>query len=177
MNPIHKAFAGEPALKLTLAGLFDLVDGMGAQERFEYLSPVMQAVLMQATFRAKGARLRHGIPRTVRALQGEVSLPSAHVHHGFLAYAIVAQTLAWLCISSDENHMKHALENQTTQIQESEEALRAGQIAKEQHERTVRECEERTNNLSSDRALTQDRYNRFCERVVKPFLYYPPEAE
>ena len=82
---------------------------MDAQERFEYLSPVMQVVLMEATFRPNARDYDTAYQELYERFKEKCLYLQAHVHHGFLAYASVAQTLAWLCISSDENHMRHAL--------------------------------------------------------------------
>ncbi len=177
MNPIHKAFAGQPCLRLTLPALFDVLDKMDPQERFGCLSNAMQVVLMIERFRTSARDYDTAYQEFYDQFKERCLALQGMIHPGFLAYSVVAQALAWLCIKTNEQHIEEVVQNIRTDLQQSERNLRAGAITQEQHERAVREGEEAVNNARSDRLLVLDRYNRFCEMVVKPFLDYPPDKE
>ncbi|MBI3461636.1 MAG: hypothetical protein HY000_01045 [Planctomycetes bacterium] len=175
MNNIHQAFASEPALPLTLDKLFEVLDCLDPQERYEYLSPVFLVVLKRVGHQTSARDYETAYKELYQEFKSKcLTVLQSVVHQQFLAYSIVAQALAWLHIFADERHMQEAIDFQGEQIRQSEADLKAGIISRSQHEQLVRECEERFYNLPSDRRLMQDRYNAFCEKVVKRFLYYPP---
>jgi hypothetical protein len=174
MNNIHKAFARERALPLTLSKLFEGLDPLDAQERYEYLSPVFQVVLMQVSHKTSARDYDTAYEEVYQLFKSKcLTVLQPLIHQQFLAYSIVAQALAWLHIGADEKHMKEAIDFQGQQIRQSEADLKAGKTTQAHHEQLVRECEERLHNLPSDRRLMEDRYNAFCEKLVKRFLYYP----
>jgi len=178
MNEIHAAFASEPAMPMTLERLLGVLDDIEPQERYEYLSPVIQDVLMSLEWQSKGETYEAAYQEIYEAFREKcLQVGGQILHSKFLAYSIVSHTLAWLCVNSTPHHIEQAIEHNRAQIQEAEESLAAGRITHAEHDAVVRDCEERINNLPSDLELMQARYDRFCDTVVKQFLSYPPEEE
>jgi hypothetical protein len=176
MNKVHTAFASEPALPLSLEGLFEVLDGIEPQERYEYLAPVIQDVLMALQFQSRAGSYDAAYQEVYDAFKAKcLGGLSSTLASQFLAYSIVARSLAWLCICSDERHIQNAVENQRKEIRKTEAKFAARQISRDERDRTVRDCEERLNNLPSDRLISQERYDSFCVKVVRQFLFYPVE--
>lgn len=178
MNEIHAAFASEPAIEMTLEKLFAVLDRIEAQQRYEYLSPVIQDVLMKLEWQAAGPTYDAAYQEIYEAFKAKCfQVGGQVVTSQFFAYSIVSRTLSWLCVSSSEHHIEQAIQHNRAQIEEAENSLAVGRITKDEHDAVVRDCEERINNLPSDLELMKKRYASFCQTVVRQFLSYAPGEE
>lgn len=177
MHPIHKAFASEPALPMTLAKLFEVLDGIDPQKRWTWISQAMGDIMHVAEFRTGARDYETGYEQIYQQFKIKCGQMNGVIYHQFLAYSIVARSLAWLCVGTRRVHLEQVLENQRQEIAKAREALAAGRLSKQKHDDIVRDCEERLNNVPSDQTLMESEYAEFCEVVVKPFLYYPLDEE
>lgn len=163
-------------MELNLARRFATLDKLEPQERYEFIPPVIMDILMLPSQKVTVKDYETGYIKIYNLFKEKcLVLTQGGIHHGCLAYSIVSRSLAWLAVCSTEQHIKQSVANQQPQIEEAKRDLKAKRITKKEHDKIVGECEERINNLPSDRKLHEARYNCFCD-LIKPFLTYPPAA-
>lgn len=178
MNPIHQAFAKEPALPLTLPLLFDALERLEPDERFACMSHVYQVILLTPKLEVVAPDHDTGYEILYQRFKDRclsIVYPNGPMFPGFLAYGMVAQTLAWLATGANEEHMRHVIENNRREISTAETRMRRGEISQSEFEGVRSQLEEVNNNLPSDRRIREERYNNFCKNVVRGFLSYPPD--
>jgi hypothetical protein len=154
----------------SLDNLFQLLDGLDVLERDRMLAWMYLAFLeppaTQETVESEEERfeLRFGkFEETFRHAAIGVFEP-------FLVHAAVTYTLAYLRECSDKACLDAVLHKSQSALQVLHGRIAEGTLLPEAGEAMIGNLEEHINNLHSDVELARQRYEKFCEKVVKNML-------
>jgi hypothetical protein len=92
------------------------------------------------------------------------------VFEPFIVHAALTYTLAYLRECGDKSCLDAVLHKSQSALQVLRRRIADGTLAPEAGEAMIGNLEEHINNLHADVELARQRYERFCEKVVKKML-------
>ena len=154
----------------SLDDLFRLLDILDVFERDRMLAwmylAFLEAPATQSTAETEEERLE------VRYNKFEEKFRHAAigVFEPFLVHAVVTYTLAYLRECGDKACLDAVLHKSQSALNVLQRRIAAGTLSPEVGEAMIGHLEEHINNLYADVELARQRYERFCEKVVKQML-------
>ena len=151
-----------------LDDLFRLLDGLEVFERDRMLAWMYLAFLeppaTQGTTDEERLELRYN------KFEHKFRHAAIGVFEPFLVHAAVTYTLAYLRECGDKASLDTVLHKSQSALNVLHRRVAEGTLLPEVGEAMIGNLEEHINNLYSDVELARQRYERFCEKVVKEML-------
>jgi len=151
-----------------LDDLFRLLDGLDVFERDRMLAWMYLAFLeppaTQATAEEEKLELRYN------KFERKFRHAAMGVFEPFLVHAAVTYTLAYLRECGDKACLDDVLHKSQSALNVLHRRIAEGTLSPEVGESMIGNLEEHINNLYSDVELARQRYEMFCEKVVKKML-------
>ena len=152
----------------SLDNLFRLLDGLEVFERDRMLTWMYLAFLeppaTQGTAEEERFELRYN------KFEEKFRHAAIGVFEPFLVHAALTYTLAYLRECGDRASLDTVLHKSQSALNVLHKRIAEGTLLPEVGEAMIGNLEEHINNLHADVELARQRYERFCEKVVKEML-------
>ncbi len=152
----------------SLDDLFRLLDSLDVFERDRMLAWMYLAFLeppaTQGTAEEERLELRYN------KFEQKFRHAAIGVFEPFLVHAAVTYTLAYLRECGDKASLDTVLHKSQSALNVLHRRIAEGTLLPEVGEAMIGNLEEHINNLHADVELARQRYERFCEKVVKEML-------
>jgi len=150
--------------------LFRLLDGLNVFERDRMLTWMYLAFLEAPATQAAGETEEERLELRYNKFEQKFRHTAIGVFEPFLVHAAVTYTLAYLRECSDKACLDGVLHKSQSALNVLRRRIAGGTLLPEVGEAMIGNLEEHINNLHADVELARQRYERFCEKVVKHML-------
>ena len=154
----------------SLDQLFGLLDSLDVFERDRMLAWMYLAFLEAPATRETGEAEEERLEQRYRKFEEKFRHAAARVFEPFLVHAAVTYTLAYLRECGDKACLDAVLHKSHSALNVLHRRIAEGTLLPELGESMIGNLEEHINNLNADVELARQRYERFCEKVVKSML-------
>ncbi len=149
--------------------LFRLLDGLDVFERDRMLA-WMYLALLEAPTRPDAATEEERLELRYNKFEQKFRRCAIGVFEPFLVHAAMTYTLACLRECGDKTSLDAARQKSQSALKAILRRVAAGTLSPEVGASMVGNLEEHINNLQADVELAHQRYDTFCEKVVKKML-------
>ena len=153
-----------------LDDLFRLLDSLDVFERDRMLAWMYLAFLEPSTPQKTAETEEKRLELRYNKFEQKFRHTAAGVFEPFLVHAAVTYTLAYLRECSDQTCLDAVLHKSQSALKMLRKRIAKGTLSAEAGESMIGNLEEHINNLHADVELARQRYERFCEKVVKHML-------
>lgn len=150
--------------------LFRLLDSLDVFERDRMLAWMYLAFLEAPASRETAETEEERLELRYNKFEQTFRHVAAGVFDPFLVHAAVTYTLAYLRECGDQACLDAVLHKSQAALKVLHTRIAAGTLSPEIGEAMIGNLEEHINNLHADVDLARQRYERFCEKVVKRML-------
>jgi len=152
----------------SLDDLFGLLDGLDVFERDRMLAWMYLAFLEPPATRGTAEEER--LELRYNKFEQKFRHTAIGVFEPFLVHAAVTYTLAYLRECGDKACLDAVLHKSQSALKVLHRRIAEGTLLLEAGESMMGNLEEHINNLHADVELARQRYERFCEKVVRHML-------
>jgi hypothetical protein len=156
--------------KNSLDDLFRLLDGLEVFERDRMLVWMYLALLEGPATQETAETEEERLELRYNKFEQKFRHTAIGVFEPFLVHAVVTYTLAYLRECGDRACLDSALHKSQAALNVLRRRVAEGTLPSETGEAMIGDLEEHINNVRSDVELARQRYERFCEKVVKRML-------
>ncbi|MGO9113719.1 MAG: hypothetical protein ACLP9L_31185 [Thermoguttaceae bacterium] len=153
-----------------LDDLFRLLDGLDVLERDRMLAWMYLAFLEPPTTQGTAETEEERLELRYNKFEETFRHTAIGVFEPFLVHAAVTYTLAYLRECSDKACLDAVLHKSQSALQVLHRRIAEGTLLPDVGEPMIGSLEEHINNLYADVELARQRYETFCEKVVKEML-------
>ena len=153
-----------------LDDLFRLLDSLDVFERDRMLAWMYLAFLEPSTPQRTAETEEERLESRYNKFQHKFRHTAVGVFEPFLVHAAVTYTLAYLRECGDKACLDAVLHKSQSALNVLRRRIADGTLLPEVGESMIGSLEEHINNLHADVELAGQRYERFCEKVVKHIL-------
>ena len=153
-----------------LDNLFQLLDGLDVLERDRMLAWMYLAFLEPPTTQETAETEEERFEVRYNKFEEKFRQTAKGVFEPFLVHAAVTYTLAYLRECSDKACLDAILHKSKSALQVLHRRIAEGTLLPETGKAMIGNLEEHINNLHADVELARQRYEKFCEKVVKNML-------
>lgn len=154
----------------SLDDLFRLLDSLEVFERDRMLTWMYLAFLEAPATPGTTEREEERLELRYNKFEEKFRHAGIGVFEPFLVHAAVTYTLAYLRECGDRACLDAVVHKSQSALNVLHRRIAAGTLSPEVGEAMIGNLEEHINNLHSDVELARQRYERFCEKVVKKML-------
>ena len=154
----------------SLDDLFGLLDGLEIFERDKMLVWMYLAFLEGPATQETAEREEERLELRYNKFEEKFRHAAIGVLEPFLVHGVLTYTLAYLRECGDRACLDAALQKSKSALSLLRRRIAAGTLSPEAGESLVGNLEEHINNLYSDVELARQRYDTFCNKVVKKML-------
>ena len=154
----------------SLDNLFELLDGLDVLERDKMLAWMYLAFLAPPATQETAETDEERSERRYNKFEEKFRHTAIGVFEPFLVHAAVTYTLAYLRECSDKACLDAILHKSQSALQVLHRRIAEETLSPEVGEAMIGHLEEHINNLHADVELARQRYEGFCEKVVKKML-------
>jgi hypothetical protein len=154
----------------SLDELFRLLDSLEVFERDRMLTWMYLAFLEGPTTLGTAETEEERLERRYDKFEQKFRHAAIGVFEPFLVHAAVTYTLAYLRECGDRACLDAVLHKSQAALNVLHRRIAAGTLLPEVGRSMIGSLEEHINNLHADVELARQRYERFCEKVVKKLL-------
>jgi hypothetical protein len=152
----------------SLDDLFRLLDSLDVFERDRMLT-WMYLAFLEAPAKQEMAE-EERLELRFNKFEEKLRHTAIGVFEPFIVHAAVTYTLAYLRECGDRACLDAVLHKSQSALKVLHRRIAAGTLSPEVGEAMIGNLEEHINNLHADVELARQRYERFCEKVVKEML-------
>lgn len=150
--------------------LFRLLDSLDVFERDRMLTWMYLAFLEAPTRPGAAETEEERLELRYNKFEHKFRHAAIGVFEPFLVHAAVTYTLAYLRECGDRNCLDAVRHKAQAALNVLGRRIAAGTLSPETGESMIGNLEEHINNLNADVELARQRYEKFCEKVVKRML-------
>ena len=154
----------------SLDDLFRLLDNQDVFERDRMLTWMYLAFLEPPATQGTAETEEERLELRYNKFEEKFRHAAIGVFEPFLVHAAVTYTLAYLRECGDKACLDAVLHKMQSALKVLKRRIAAGTLLPETGEAMIGNLEEHINNLHADVELARQRYERFCEKVVKRML-------
>ena len=154
----------------SLDDLFRLLDNLDVFERDRMLAWMYLAFLEPSTPQKTAETEEERLELRYNKFEHKFRHTAAGVFEPFLVHAAVTYTLAYLRECGDQTCLDAVLHKSQSALKMLRRRIAKGTLSAEAGESMIGNLEEHINNLHADVELARQRYEKFCENVVKQML-------
>jgi hypothetical protein len=154
----------------SLDDLFRLLDGLDVFERDRMLAWMYLAFLEPSAPQRTAETEEERLESRYNKFQHKFRHTAIGVFEPFLVHAAVTYTLAYLRECGDQTCLTAVLHKSQSALSMLRRRIAKGTLSAEAGESMIGNLEEHINNLHADVELARQRYEQFCEKVVKHML-------
>lgn len=154
----------------SLDDLFRLLDTLDVFERDRMLTWMYLAFLEAPSKQATAETEEDRLELRYNKFEEKFRQTAIGVFEPFLVHAAVTYTLAYLRECSDKACLESVLHKSHSALKVLHRRIAEGTLSPEVGEAMIGNLEEHINNVYADVELARQRYERFCEQVVKRML-------
>jgi hypothetical protein len=153
-----------------LDDLFRLLDSLDVFERDRILAWMYLAFLEPPATQGTSETEEERLELRYNKFEEKFRHAAIGVFEPFLVHAAMTYTLAYLRECGDKSCLDSVLHKSQSALNVLRRRIEAGTLLPEVGQAMIGNLEEHINNLHSDVELARQRYERFCEKVVKHML-------
>ena len=154
----------------SLDDLFRLLDSLDVFERDRMLTWMYLAFLEPPATQGTAETDEERLELRYNKFEQKFRHTATGVFEPFLVHAAVTYTLAYLRECGDKSCLDAVLHKSQSALKVLNRRIAAGTLLPEVGEAMIGNLEEHINNLYADVELARQRYEKFCEKVVKQML-------
>jgi hypothetical protein len=154
----------------SLDDLFRLLDSLDVFERDRMLTWMYLAFLEAPPAQGAAETEEERLELRYNKFEEKFRHAALGVFEPFLVHAAVTYTLAYLRECGDQSCLDAVVHKSQSAIKLLHRRIAAGTLVPEVGEAMIGHLEEHINNLHADVELARQRYEKFCEKVVKKML-------
>ena len=154
----------------SLDDLFRLLDGLDVFERDRMLAWMYLAFLEAPATQGTAETEEERLELRYTKFEQKFRHAAIGVFDPFLVHAALTYTLAYLRECGDKACLDAVLHKSQSALNVLHRRIAQGTLSPEVGESMIGTLEEHINNLHADVELARQRYERFCDRVVKHML-------
>jgi hypothetical protein len=154
----------------SLDDLFRLLDGLDVFERDRMLTWMYLAFLEAPVTQGPAETEEERLELRYNKFEEKFRHTAIGVFEPFLVHAVVTYTLAYLRECGDRACLAAVLHKSQSALKVLNRRIAEGTLLPDVGEAMIGNLEEHINNLHADVELARQRYERFCEKVVKKML-------
>jgi hypothetical protein len=147
--------------------LFRLLDSLDVFERDRMLTWMYIAFLEPSATQGTAETEEESLELRYNKFEQKFRHTAIGVFEPFLVHAAVTYTLAYLRECGDKACLDAVLDKSQSALNVLHRRIAEGTLSPEVGESMIGNLEEHINNLDADVELARQRYERFCEKVVK----------